>query len=278
MNGQPQYGGQKPNPPGPKRLGEILEDLFYFVGNTAGWAVFAQLALLLGVAFWLFAIKRPFHMIPMSEADQAAVERQEGWTAAVEETFTGGTIHSDVDWPHGPETGDFFRAERTFVDECYLWHIDFFAIPAECCRSFTLAFLPDLTVDDFLLTVDFTKHSGDDGIQYGVVYHYVDLDNFYIFDMNDIGNMGTAVWHQGEWKAIFTPSFRHSPIRAYSTNRLTLSVESGHALVFINDEYVGQYDDNRVPSGKLGFVVSPPYEDVGTIDISIDNVVLRTPN
>jgi hypothetical protein len=230
---------------------------------------------LAGVFLIWMAVERPFDVPPLTDSDQADLSAQQQWPLLVSETFDTPQGGSEVVWQTGVENTAYHQVTREIRDGQWIWSGDF-STEEDCCRGFSVWYFPQPDLDDFWLQVDFARLNGHQGASYGLVYHFQDLDNFYIATINDIGNGGINVFGQGEWEALLTPRSIKSIMRMGGPNTIQISVQAGHAIFFINGNYFGQIADNRVSTGKLGLIMPKPY-DGGQIQLAIDNIQLRAP-
>ncbi len=257
-----------------------MANVIYMLDATVGIGNTLIALVVLIVAADLLSIMLPRMIVrPFKEEDRAALQRQLQWPIYIEESFDNDQIHdsdANVDWGLGYEYADDYDFYRELVDDQYSWWLDFYT--TECCVD-AKWMITRQPVEDFVLTTDFQKHDGGDGPTYGVVFHYQDEDNFYTLDYNDIGNLTVEYVYQGEWGVIFTNNSRvKSAIQPFEVNRLVLSVEDGQGLILINDQYIGQFNDMRIPQGYIGYIVGAPYNRADTVIVGMDNITLRLPD
>ncbi|MBN1123291.1 MAG: hypothetical protein JXJ17_19625 [Anaerolineae bacterium] len=256
--------------------GQRVLDAIYMLDATfgVGRAISWLLALSL-IAWFTFGLVTPRMVSPRySEEDRLALDRQLQWPVLVREDFEDKRLDSDADWALGDEYADNYDVYRELYEGQYFCSVAFYT--AGCCEE-SPWLITQQSVEDFVISADFTKYSSDDGPSYGFIYHYQDAENFYAVTFNDVKNLTVEVIYQGEWQVIFTKSF-HSAILPFERNRLRLSVEDGVGRILINDQYVGRFDSSRLPQGHLGFVIGSPYERADVVTLGIDNVTLRTPD
>lgn len=264
----------------PSGIGSRIAEAIYMLDATIGIGNALVILVVLIVAGDLLSLILPRMLVrPFTEEDRAALQRQLEWPVYIEESFDNEQIHdsdSDADWGLGYEYHDDYDFYRELVEGKYSWWVDFYT--TECCVD-AKWMITRQPVEDFVLSTDFQKYEGGEGPTYGVVFHYQDEDNYYTLDYNDIGNLSVEIVYQGEWAVIFTTHSQvKRAIQPFEANRLVLSVENGQGLILINDQYIGQFHDTRIPQGHLGFIVGSPYNRTGTVVIDIDNITLRIPD
>jgi hypothetical protein len=257
------------------KRGGIGEGLREFLRRN-GLQLSFTLIMLAGFGLWVL-IANPFDVGTLTDEDKAMLAVQSQWPVRFSEDFS-----DPDDEPAGmtfedAEETEVLYMERWAEDGRWNWAADFFGT-ADCCRDSAIWFFPEEDITDFWLSVDLTRVYGDEGAQYGVVYHYQDRDNFYEAGINDIGSGGIEVYGDGEWDALLTPalSSAESIMHPGEANTFQISVQDGKAIIFLNGVYYGQTTDNRVPSGRVGIVLPKPYYG-DHVELGIDNIALRMP-
>jgi hypothetical protein len=129
----------------------------------------------------------------------------------------------------------------------------------------------DKELTDFDVEVETTEVSGPDNNDHGVLFHYVDADNFYRFSISGTGAYTFDKLKNNEWTTLvdWTKSSAILPGRA--TNRLRVLCQGNTFTFFVNDVRVGDAQDSDFTSGKLGLIVGT-YKDTGAVHISFDNM------
>lgn len=137
----------------------------------------------------------------------------------------------------------------------------------------THAALDEAGLADYLVEVDAVQqsgHGGDNG--YGLLFRYVDEQNFYLFGISD-GRYGLVRVVDDEWEELFSlaESKAFDATRG-AVNRLGVLVEGTQITLLINGEVVEQVEDDTFPHGAIGLAVGA--FDNRTIEVAFDNVML----
>lgn len=110
-------------------------------------------------------------------------------------------------------------------------------------------------LDTFYLEVDIEQVAGPQDAEYGVVFRFVDGDNFYAYYLSGHGTF--SLWRKvdGEWLALIPWSTSQAMTTGEgAVNRLGLLVEGDQMTLFINDVVVGQATDDSLTGGQLGLI------------------------
>jgi hypothetical protein len=161
----------------------------------------------------------------------------------------GDTFDSNAnDWPAGDYSDERLTGSREIIDGKYHWEAD--ALGGVIWWS-----IPDVaSVSDFYLVVNAQRISGVADGQYGVIFRRADRDNYGLFKIEDSQYYKFSVRYQGEWETVIDWT-ETSAIRPVGVNRLAVVGEGSHFSFYINDEYVGEVDEDRLPSGTMGLAI-----------------------
>jgi hypothetical protein len=133
-----------------------------------------------------------------------------------------------------------------------------------------------INVSDFDVTVTATFAAGDPTNSYGVVFRYLDNENFYRFDLTGDGLWGVSRRTGDQWISIIdlqkTPALH--PGRG-QTNVLRIVARGADFTFFANGLPVGSVHDNNLPIGRIGLFVSS--FDQPAIQVDFDDVRLTKP-
>jgi hypothetical protein len=133
-----------------------------------------------------------------------------------------------------------------------------------------------LTDEIFYIAIDAKQPKGVKG-NCGLVFHInksnEGFKNFYTFAVED----GRFVFEKNtnKWERIidWTPS---SAIKLGESNRLAVVVIKSHFVLFINDQFVGEADDNQFTKGAVGLSIALLKDgDKGIFEF--DNFEIRMP-
>ncbi len=136
---------------------------------------------------------------------------------------------------------------------------------------------PGLSFSDVRIEVDTAKVGGSDDNDFGVVCRFQDLDNFYFFIISSDGYYGIGKVFEGVQTLIGGEFMLPSEVirQGDTTNHMRADCIGSRLSLYINDEYLAQYEDQDLVTGDVGLmagtIVSP-----GT-DIHFDNFKVLKP-
>lgn len=146
------------------------------------------------------------------------------------------------------------------------------AISAADTVAFSLA---AINLTDFDLTVATSLTGGGFANGYGVIFRYIDNNNFYRFDISGDGLWGVSRRQDDRWISIveLEPSQAINTGPALNTLRI---VARGDDFVFnANGTELGQVTDSNLPVGRIGLFAST-FDDPNT-QVSFDNLNIVQP-
>ena len=172
-----------------------------------------------------------------------------GWPVVFCSSFDSEGILNRLDWPIGKSSNEYATAERRIAAGKYVWDV----LAHQGVFSPAVCNLDDLA--DFFLTVEGQLTNGPRDAAYGVLFRYVDAQNFYFFEVANNGYYQLAVKYNGDWEVLI-PWTEHKAIRqSRQLNRLAVSAVGDTFKLYINDENVDQGADSRLKSGGLGLAI-----------------------
>ncbi len=187
------------------------------------------------------------------------------WAVVLCDTFST----NEQDWFTGEYDGDLISGEKLLTDGKYRWD-------ATASEDAVWWSIPDITLgDDFYLTVEIRRTSGVENGQYGLVFRKADADNYAIFKIQDNQSFKVSFRHEGEWSTVIDWT-ETSAVRPDKVNRVTIIAQGEHYTFYVNDQLVGEAQDDRLSQGKAGIMI----ELVGAGDTAIfefDNLEIRAP-
>jgi serine/threonine-protein kinase len=188
-----------------------------------------------------------------------------GWPLILFDDF--GTEAND--WTIGDYSDDLIEGSRSIANGTYRWE-------ATAAGGVVWWSTPDVgDISDFLLSVEGRQISGVSDSQYGLIFRRVDRDNYYLFRIRGEGDYQFRTRYEGEWITLisWTPS---SLIQPGQMNRLSVVAEGTSFYFYINNQYVDDYTDSKLSSGKVALVIGLNDEgDSGTFEF--DNFDVRGP-
>lgn len=133
--------------------------------------------------------------------------------------------------------------------------------------------LQDVQAADLLMEVDLRLDSGAVETESGIIFRFVDEDNFYFFPITGDGSFSLWKLADDEWQELL-PWTENAAIDSTegAINRLSVLAEGDTFSLLINDEVVGQAQDDAFAAGKVGLAVGTFAE--GDATVIADNVDL----
>ncbi len=128
---------------------------------------------------------------------------------------------------------------------------------------------------DFYLTVVGQRSGGVGGAGYGVIFRD-DGVNHYVFEIRDDQIFRLVRYYQLEWTTLIGWT-RTSTIQPGEANRLTVRAERSHFTLFINDQLVGEADDDHLTRGSVGLAIEV-FNAGDSAVYEFDNFELRAPS
>jgi TolB protein len=167
------------------------------------------------------------------------------WPVVFSDDFGALTDH----WYTGDYTENGRRDARSISNGVYTWTL-------ENATGYTYWHPAEAGVfRDFVLSTDVRHMSGTEYDEYGLIFCNV-TGNYYVFAIQDAGYYSVVVWSAGNWNQII-PHSRSNAIKPGEYNHLMVMAESGSFKLFINNEFVQEFQDKTLPSGDVGLMLAP---------------------
>jgi len=109
---------------------------------------------------------------------------------------------------------------------------------------------PHLTFDNFVLEVDGRWAGGAVGGRYGVLFRYVDADNYYAIHIGNDGRYVLGKQTDGVWQPLIE-GFAREIARDGVYNRFHIEATGGYIRCFVNGAYLGGVQDDDHASGDI---------------------------
>jgi hypothetical protein len=187
------------------------------------------------------------------------------WNVVVCDNF-GANVR---DWPEGDYDGDLITGDKFITSGRYRWE-------ANAIDSVIWWSVPDMdSVSDFYLTAKARRVSGVEDSQYGMIFRRSDKQNYGLFKIEDSQYFKFAIRHEGEWDTVIDWT-ESSAIRPGETNRLTVIAVDSHFTFYINDQYVGEADEDRLGEGEAGLAIELLDSDDAAV-FEFDDFEVRAP-
>ena len=131
----------------------------------------------------------------------------------------------------------------------------------------------EFDVDDFVLEVDATPVAGPDDNGYGVIFRYVDRENFYYFEISSDGYYQFRSNYEDEWVNLIDWIETDAINLGKQLNHITVMARGNQFEFQINGQTVATFEDDSFASGTFGVAVSTGEQ--GGVHVAFDNLEVR---
>ena len=132
-----------------------------------------------------------------------------------------------------------------------------------------------INLTDFDLTVTTTQISGGLANGYGVIFRYIDENNFYRFDISGDGLWGVSRRLEDQWIPIVELTASSAIQTGYASNTLRVVARGDRFEFYANGVLLGQAANANLPVGRIGLFAST-FDDPDT-HVSFDDLVIVSP-
>ncbi len=200
---------------------------------------------------------------------QAALETlglAESWPRVFSDDFA----QNKDEWFLGRDEGQYALMNWAITEGVYHWEMEAF-------QSFIWYVYPEReAVSDFYLSVEAQQISGHESGNYGLLLRYLDDDNYYYFEIRpQFQYFRFRILLRGQWGAVQEYTFSSS-IHPTEINRITVVAQGPRFYFFINDQFVGEAREDRIPTGILGLVAGADEAGAESV-VEFDNYEMRAP-
>ncbi len=134
--------------------------------------------------------------------------------------------------------------------------------------------LPYHEFSDFILTIDVIPYDSESHYAYGIAFRENrDAGHTYTFQISNDGLYSVQVYSDDGWLTLQEWSDTDA-IKIDQTNELKVIAEGEVMTFFINDELLTTLDDDTLPKGRVGVIISM-FEDDQSASVDFDNLIIR---
>lgn len=193
------------------------------------------------------------------------VESQSQWRIKLSENFNS----NRYGWTVGSKSGTLAKRMLSIVYGKYRYEVTAFGSFIWRTRPSGLS-----NLTDFYLEVEGCQVEGPKTGQFGVAFRETG-DAFYLFRIDEQGYYYFGIVDKEEYKDLI--SWRaHSAIHPGENSHITISAQGSHFFFLINDEFVAEFDNDQLKSGKTSLVVG--LDNAGDKAVfEFDNFEVRVP-
>ena len=201
---------------------------------------------------------------------QAAIPTEtgppEGWSLTFSDDFTTGT----QGWPQESIDLDYGSIKWVIDGGRYQWMSQSDAGTSWWAWSDSLA-----EQTDFHYSAVVRKIGGSDtDTGFGLLYRWVDEDNYYVFIITNDQYCAVQIVVDGEWTELISWQYSDA-IRPDEDNRLTVTAEGDNMSFQINGQPVGQISDDTFSEGSIGLYMA--LYEAGDAVVEFDDIEVFAP-
>ena len=172
------------------------------------------------------------------------------------------------EWLTGTKDGDYSKTNYKIEGGKYIWDITSHKSFIGWVKASTKS------LDDFYLSTDVNQPSGPNSSDYGVIFREDTDSNFYYFGINNRGQYILLLYFN-EW--ITLVDWTNSDlILTGKPNHITVIGNNSHFTFFINNQYLTDITDDRIPKGIFAMAAEMDRIDENAV-FEFDNFELRAP-
>lgn len=175
------------------------------------------------------------------------------------------------DWPVGIDTDDEYGTlNRRIVDGKYSWTLD-------ATKGVVWYGYPYIKgVRDFYTSVEASPASEATDFRVGLIFRRYSADGYYYFHISPSDQyFAVELWYRDGWKIMVPPTYTDA-IQPDGNNKYAVLGTGSRFVLFINDTYVAEFEDDTLRSGLVGIAIGGG-ETSGKIVVEYDNFLLRDP-
>ena len=115
--------------------------------------------------------------------------------------------------------------------------------------------IPDVeSVSDFYLSASARQVNQPEVGEYGLVFRQSSVEDYYFFEISDLGMYALYLHTASGWESLID-WIAHPSISPGKSNQLIVIARGESFNFYINDTFVAEYNDHRLPEGKVGLLV-----------------------
>lgn len=194
----------------------------------------------------------------------AANNAANNWEAILTDTFDS----NDNNWLVESSDDEYALITYEVIDGKYRWE----TTANQSFIGWVRAGRESLT--DFYLSVEVQQIDAPATADYGVLFREDENSNFYYFAISDAGEYALYLFFE-EWDTLIDWA-QTDLINSGEANRIIVIGEGAHFTFFINDHYLIEIDDNKIPQGSTALAIELSNEDDQGV-FEFDNFELRAP-
>lgn len=186
------------------------------------------------------------------------------WDVVLTESFDD----NSNGWPIGTRDGERVTSVRAVTEGKFVWDAT--------AKDGVYAWITpvDDTVTDLYLSVDVQQTSGTNSSDYGLSFREDSDGDQYYFGISN-NEFHVSINYEGEWSNLLDWQTSDA-IVPDEKNKLTVIAQGSYFTFLINDQIVGEVEDDRIASGTCAIAIQV-FEAGQQAIFEFDNFELRTP-
>jgi hypothetical protein len=257
--GQPPYPGEAPAKPGNRRT------LWWVLGGAGCLGLLAVVACaVIGVLTLLGGqVSSVFSEI------EATVESEQGGGGIVpgDSPLTGGEVLFSDDFESAFASG---LSEDEDASSRYAYEDGAYVIEVKEPETIVWARV-DGTYSDARIAVDAEVPAGTDVSAAGLIFHYQDQDNFYLFSVSNDGYYALELLQNNEWVILI--DWTISDVIDGSFNTMRVETQGDQIALYVNDQLLEETSDGTFTEGEVALAVSSLQDS--TALVRFDNMLIE---
>lgn len=171
---------------------------------------------------------------------QASLEWPEYFFDSFEQASNG--------WPTGRQEDVLANIQWDYTDGKYRWS-------AQANQAFVWWAIPEMDpIEQFTISLGAQQVRGPDSAEYGIIFRRTIDDEYYLFEISELGVFSVYVFQNGEWEALIDWT-ETATIHPGEQNQMAITALQSHFYFYINDELVAELEDDRLSSGQVGLLI-----------------------
>ena len=139
-------------------------------------------------------------------------------------------------------------------------------------RAFATVFEIDSNYTNHIISITATLDETSSSTSgYGIIFRYVDEDNYNVFAVDGMGRFSIWLRENGEWHELRNTDetwTTHPIINIKNmTNTLIIRIEGDELIGMVNDEIVTTVTDDTISSGNIGIYMATPPSGIASVTI-----------
>jgi hypothetical protein len=188
-----------------------------------------------------------------------------GWPVVLADDFSA----EGNGWSVGDYSDTLVDGSRSIDGGIYQWQ-------AEAFDDFVWWSIPETDeVSDLYLAADIQLVDGVSNAQYGLVFRRGESKDYYLVLVSDNGYYEFVKVAGGDWTTLIDWT-ETAAVQSGAVNRLEIVAQGSQFAFYINGEYVDEFSDEELTSGKPALVVGLSEAGDSSV-IEFDNFELRAP-